>query len=209
MAYHQNTSNDDGNGIQITVRDVSDFHIDFVMRNCDLALANSLRRVMLAEIPTVAIDMVEIVNNTSVLPDEFLAHRLGLVPLSASHVDEMRYSRDCDCDNYCDRCSVILTLDAKCTTDENMHLYARDLVVGMRPNEHVGTPVLREDEPKGVLLAKLRKGQELRVKCVAKKGIAKEHAKWAPTAAIGFEYDPNNRLKHTDYWYEEDAKTEW
>lgn len=47
------------------------------------------------------------------------------------------------------------------------------------------------------------------MKCIAKKGIAKEHAKWAPTAAIGFEYDPHNKLKHLDYWYEEDPIKEW
>jgi len=43
------------------------------------------------------------------------------------------------------------------------------------------------------------------MRCIAKKGIAKEHAKWAPTATIGFEYDPLNKLKHTDLWY----KSEW
>jgi DNA-directed RNA polymerase II subunit RPB3 len=198
-----------GSEAALKVRNLDDISIDLKFSNTDLAFTNSLRRVMLAEIPTVAIDLVEIASNTSVLPDEFLAHRLGLVPLSARNVDEMRYTRDCDCDNYCDRCAVILTLEAKCTTDEVMHLYARDLVVGMRPNEYVGTPVILDPERKGSLLAKLRKGQELKIKCVAKKGIAKEHAKWAPTAAISFEYDPNNYLKHLDYWYEEDAKAEW
>jgi DNA-directed RNA polymerase II subunit RPB3 len=47
------------------------------------------------------------------------------------------------------------------------------------------------------------------MKCIAKKGIAKEHAKWAPSAAIGFEYDPANKLHHLDYWHEEDADKEW
>lgn len=197
-------------GAAITVRTATDINVDFILKNTDLAFANSLRRVLLAEIPTVAIDLVEVSSNTSVLPDEFLAHRLGLVPLSCHGVDEMKYSRDCDCDDYCEFCSVTLTLDAKCTGNEVMKVYSRDLVVGAnRPNEWIGNPVCRDVNKQGVLLAKLRNGQEIKMKCIAKKGIAKEHAKWAPTAAIGFEYDPNNTLRHLDYWYEEDAKAEW
>lgn len=176
----------------------------------DLAFANSLRRVMLAEIPTIAIDLVEVEQNTSVLPDEFIAHRLGLVPLSSKDTEQLLYSRDCDCEGACDNCSITLSLSARCTGHEVMKVYARDLVVtSMAPNDSIGRPVITDSAGHGPVILKLRHGQEIKMKCIAKKGIAKEHAKWAPTAAVGFEYDPWNKLRHLDLWFEEDAEAEW
>ncbi|MCJ1227196.1 45 kDa subunit of RNA polymerase II [Toensbergia leucococca] len=197
-------------GPRVNVREAAYDHVDFTLENVDLAFANSLRRTILAEVPTIAIDLVEVEANTSVLADEFIAHRLGLIPLNSKQVDDVLYSRDCECDQYCENCSVLLTLHARCTGDEQMIVYARDLVVGEpRPNEWVGLPVITDAEGFGSVICKLRKGQELRMKCIAKKGIAKEHAKWAPTSAVGFEYDPHNKLRHLDYWYEEDPVKEW
>lgn len=160
---------------------------------------------MQAEVPTIAIDLVEIEINSSVLADEFIAHRLGLIPLNAKGVAELNYSRDCDCDQYCDQCSITLTLHAKCQSDEIMKVYARDLLTDSRLGSSVGTPVITDPDGNGCLLAKLRKGQELKLSCIAKKGIAKEHAKWMPTSVVGFEYDPHNKLHHLDMWYENDT----
>lgn len=189
-----------------------ELRVDFTLQNVDLAFANSLRRTILAEIPTLAIDLVEVEINTSVLADEFIAHRLGLVPLNSKDVDDVLYTRDCDnCDQYCDQCSVSLVFHAICKrSNEIMNVYARDLVVAEpRPNAWVGNPIILDPEHQGPVICKLRKGQEVRIKCVAKKGIAKEHAKWAPTSAVGFEYDPHNKLRHISYWYEEDPVKEW
>lgn len=154
------------------------------------------------------------------------------MPLSAKNVDELLYTRDCDCDQFCDNCSVVLRLNAaNRNSDEVVKVYAKDLFIesgynssrtpygrrssglnGMangEDNAQRGEPVILDPEGQGVLICKLRRGQELKIKCIAKKGIAKEHAKWAPTAAIGFEYDPHNRLRHADLWYEKDALEEW
>lgn len=213
-------------GPQVTIRTMNHQTIDFALRNTSLSFANTVRRVMLAEIPTIAIDLVEIESNNTVLADEFLAHRLGLLPLSAKNIDDLLYSRDCDnCDKYCEQCSVVLSLNvANRSSDEHLQVYAKDLFIesqngAPRYQPHpsadedslpeLGHPICSDEERNGPLICKLRRGQDLRLRCVAKKGIAKEHAKWAPTAAIGFEYDPWNKLRHTQLWYEVDAKAEW
>lgn len=95
----------------VRIRELKKDRVNFVLGNVDLAyvafiatiiffnvhrFANSLRRVVMADIPSIAIDMVEIEINTTVLPDEFIAHRLGMVPLLSSKCDEaIRYTRVC------------------------------------------------------------------------------------------------------------------
>lgn len=53
----------------------------------DAATANALRRIIIAEIPTMAYHKVLLFQNTSVIPDELLVHRLGLIPIRAEPND--------------------------------------------------------------------------------------------------------------------------
>ena len=55
----------------------------FDMVGCDTSIANALRRILLAEVPTMAIEKVWIYENSSIIQDEVLSHRLGLVPIMA------------------------------------------------------------------------------------------------------------------------------
>ncbi|KAG6917311.1 hypothetical protein DXG01_002969 [Tephrocybe rancida] len=75
--------------------------------------------------------------------------------------------------------------------------------------EGFGRPVGKDDGSAPILICKIRKGQQLKLRCVAKKGIAKEHAKWSPCSAVSFEYDPYNKLRHTTHWFEQDEREEW
>ncbi len=203
----------------VTIKDMSRDELAFTLANVDLATANALRRVILAEVSTLAIDLVEIENNTSVLADEFLAHRLGLIPISSSQIDLINYTRDCQCDQYCSLCSVEFTLNVRCQDDLTRDVTSRDLISsnpdfipvhGHNPtlNSNNNNPQDVQSSP-GILICKLRKDQEIRLRCIAKKGVAKEHAKWSPCSGVAFEYDPHNKLRHTKYWIEQSVEKEW
>jgi len=136
----------------------------FVLRGTTNEFANALRR-SIYEIPVLAIDEVEISKNDSVLYDEMIAHRLGLIPLKA---DKKTFSEkeDCSCKGKgCNKCTASLVLKAKgpCT------VYAGDL------KSKVVDAVFPE-----MPIVTLQEGQELEIVAGAKLGKAKEHVKWSP-----------------------------
>ncbi|ORX45150.1 hypothetical protein BCR36DRAFT_585770 [Piromyces finnis] len=193
-------------GPTVQLKELESDHIKFSLSNVDLSVANGIRRAMIADVPTMAIDLVEIETNTTVLTDEFIAHRLGLIPLTSTDVDKnFAYSRECNCSDYCNLCSVELNLNVKCTENRTMEVTSNDLI---SQNPDI-VPVITDKDDRGIIIAKMRQGQELKLKCIAKKGTGKEHAKWSPVCGVGFDYDPYNKLKHTTYWVEDDEKAEW
>lgn len=67
--------------IEILKSDSEEMIFDLV--GVEPPLANALRRILIAEIPTMAIEKVNMWQNTSIIPDENLAHRMGLIPIKA------------------------------------------------------------------------------------------------------------------------------
>ncbi|KAM3379195.1 hypothetical protein P3S68_011609 [Capsicum galapagoense] len=94
---------------RIKISEVKPDFMKFELRDIDFSIANTLRRIMITEVPTIAVDLVEINVNSSVLNDEFISYRLGLIPLTSNRAMSMRFSRDsdtCDGDRQCEYCSV-------------------------------------------------------------------------------------------------------
>lgn len=65
----------------IKIENQKENELEFDMIGVTPALANAFRRIMISEVPSMAIEKVHIYNNTSIIQDEILAHRLGLIPL--------------------------------------------------------------------------------------------------------------------------------
>ncbi|EGD78987.1 DNA-directed RNA polymerase II subunit RPB3 [Salpingoeca rosetta] len=195
---------------QVRIMSLTDSEIKLQLSNADTALANSFRRSMIAEVPTLAIDDVHIEINTTVLHDEFIAHRLGLIPLTSERAAHFNYMRDCTCDAGCPNCVVKLELHVACRDAHQMEVTTEHLRSTLDGPDTSVVPVAtaaerRDQSIQGnhIVICKIRQGQELKLTCYARKGVGKEHAKWIPTAAVAYEYDPDNALRHTFYEHPE------
>jgi len=172
---------------EIELIKLEDDYLEFFLNNADLSFANSLRRVIIAEVPTMAIDMVNIRANTSPLFDEFISHRLGLIPLNSQSITKYEYSRKCNCNEFCELCSVQFSLKEKCI-EESMEI-TTDNIKSVNPDSTV-LPIKYENEDP-ILICKLRKNQELDIHMIAKKGIGKEHSKWSPVSSVVMQHVPD------------------
>ena len=133
---------------------------------------NAIRRISISEVPTLAIDDVVMMENSSVMHDEAIAHRLGLIPL---RTDLKRFvlPQDCDCNNSlgCSKCRVLLVLDSE-ANDKTKVVTSGELV----SEDEVVTPVSRD-----VPIITLAPSQKLKFEAYARLGLGSNHAKWQPT----------------------------
>eukprot|EP00959_Pyramimonas_sp_CCMP1952_P431377 9034531-Pyramimonas_sp.AAC.2 len=123
--------------------------------------------------------------------------RVGLIPLLSARAGEMKSPLEANEEDFTD---VELTLDVTCTSDSTMEVTSDFLIPDpkypdIKPSHY--NPMHEEggdSEQKGILIVKLRKNQQLKLKAIARKGIGKDHAKWNPCATAFFQYQPDIRI---------------
>ncbi|KAG0201788.1 DNA-directed RNA polymerases I and III subunit RPAC1 [Mortierella sp. GBA30] len=187
---------------KIKINRLSKTEMEFDMIGVDAAVANAFRRILIAEVPTMAISNVFVMNNTSVVVDEVLAHRLGLIPILA---DPTKFDFKAKDETPTDLNTIVFRLTAKCKRNENASPNETDPL-----KKYIHSSVYSGDlkwDPKGdqaerfkdcpikpvyddIVITKLRPGQEVDVEVHCEKGLGQDHAKWSPVATAAYRLMP-------------------
>ncbi|MCD4740413.1 DNA-directed RNA polymerase subunit D [archaeon] len=147
-------------------------YMKFLLTNTEPAMANALRRTILGEVPVMAIEDLVIYENTSPVFDEYLAHRLGLIPLTTD-LKTYKDPASC-CGGNCSSCSATLSIDE---SGPKM-IYSSSI----KTTDAKIKPVSGK-----IVIVELMAGQRLRVEAKAILGKGEDHAKWqAGNAAYKF-----------------------
>ena len=133
--------------------------ISVKLQGIPLQYANALRRICLNGVPIFAIDTVDILENSSIIADEGIAHRLGLIPLKTEF-------SAIESNNESDR--ILLTLDSG-DTDETRTVFSEEI----KSNDSFVKPISDK-----IPIVTLAPDQRIRIEAHAKLGRGTEHAKW-------------------------------
>jgi len=144
--------------------DRGDREARFLVRGITPAFANGIRRAMIADVPTFSIDTVRVIENSSVMFDEQIGHRLGLVPLTTPEPGEFEVGD-----------TVTLSLDVQGPDTA----YSGDLV---------SSDTLVEAADDNVPIIDLKENQRLEVEADAVLESGQEHAKHQGGVAVGYRH---------------------
>jgi len=127
-----------------------------------------------------AIEDVMILENSSVMYDEILAHRLGLIPITTDQSYNLPEECTCKSELGCEKCRASLSLEVE-ASDPVEVVYTSNL----KPENPEVKPVSDK-----VPIVKLAQGQRIKLEAYARLGRGRDHAKWQPASACTYSYDP-------------------
>ncbi|XP_077215954.1 RNA polymerase I subunit 43 [Tasmannia lanceolata] len=201
------------NNFRVEVVRLTEDDIEFDMIGIDASVANAFRRILIAEVPTMAIEKVLIANNTSVVQDEVLAHRLGLIPIKA---DPRLFEYISENDSANEKNTITLKLNVLCKRG-GPRLSVKSGELKWLPNGSelqmastdsssktktytsfsCGQDSLPEfsntsigPKHQDIIIAKLGPGQAIELEAHAVKGVGKTHAKWSPVSTAWYRMLP-------------------
>ena len=149
--------------------------VSFLLSKSTPHFANAIRRIILEEVPTMAIEDVEFRENSSILYDEIIALRLGLIPLTTD-LKSYNLPAKCKCKGVgCARCQLKMTLKSNNDIAYSSEIKSKDPKI---------KPVFLE-----IPIVKLLKGQKIELEATACLGQGKDHAKWTP-GLVFYKYKP-------------------
>jgi len=157
--------------MEIKVLDDNEKVFRFMLNDVDTAYANAVRRMAINSVPTFAIDKITFYENTSSMFDEYIAHRIGLVPIITP------------AKGYDDKDEILFTLDA--TGPKTV--YSKELV---------SSDKIVKVANEGIPIIKLANDQRIRLEGKAVMGTALRHAKFQPGLVT---YEPKEEGKFEFY----------
>lgn len=146
-------------------------NLAFLFSGINSVIANTIRRLIINNVPTMAIETVEFVKNNSALYDETIAHRLGLIPLTTD-LKSYNMPSECKCEGKgCQNCQLKLILKSKgpCMV----------LSEEIKSQDPKVKPVFEK-----IPIVKLLKDQELVIEATAVLGNGLDHMKFSPGLVI-------------------------
>ncbi|KAM0887051.1 hypothetical protein ACQ4PT_029285 [Festuca glaucescens] len=198
------------NNFKIKINRLTEDDMEFDMIGVDASIANAFRRILIAEVPTMAIEKVLMVDNTSVIADEVLSHRLGLIPLDA----DPRLFDYISNDTPNERNTIVYKLHVSCAKgsqrltvksgqlewlpEGSQLTIASPAQPGEKPKTYTSFGQSQQktsERPLGVkyediTIARLGPGQAIELEAHAIKGVGKVHAKWSPVATAWYRMLP-------------------
>ena len=133
----------------------------------------AIRRAAIEYVPTMAVDYLLILENDSVLHDEVLAHRIGLIPLTSDKaLEKYKLPEECSEEEQ-EKCAARLYLEARNEDSDEMIVYSEHL----KPEDPDVKPVYDK-----IPIVVLGRGQSVVAEVIARLGRGREHIKWSPVS---------------------------
>lgn len=175
-------------------------HAKYRFEDINLSIINSIRRIILSEIPNVAfnfnpynteINDINIITNTTVLNNEFLGHRISMIPINLPVENIENFNKKAIKYKY--------VIDKKNTTNHIINVTTEDIMIYDENNNKLSKEERDEIFPKNddtqnyILINRLKpdkynveNGEEMKIEMSSTVDIAKTHARWSPVSNCTF-----------------------